>query len=214
MRVVFLGDSHIHWFQQFCITGDTIAENDKLKTLGLPLLKATFMGKRGAIAPELEAQLGAVAACKPQIVVVQCGGNDFSIPGVSPQQVANCLIHLGDQLCSMIPGVKVILCQIPPRDVKKATHKKYKSWRVPLDFNSLRDQANSIVKNVAQARVPTSRNLIYWKHAGLSLQSKNFYTECLRPCGVHFSDEGLRKQWYSFHNLLSKFHQEGGSPDL
>lgn len=185
VKVTVVGTSFIRRLRDDILK---VTDSSFERNFGIPKVEVRFVCKGAWYLPDVQENLERIAAHRPDIVILQCGGNDLCHTD-RPERLAHELLKIAEKIEKETSAV-VLVCQILKRDLGKYFFDKEEvEW-----FNQKVGVANQFLKVVAEEY----KNVKFWKHHGMSEPQKNI----LCPDGVHMNAHGQFKFYRSLRGAL------------
>ena len=184
-RALILGHSYIRRLGNYC-------SHPRQRNLALDPHEYTvsFHGIGGARVAALWDELGRIAAQKPDVLILQIGGNDLSTSRA--ENVAHNIIQFVEYVAHHFDIAKIFVCELLPRiSVPHFTH-HYNFVAVPCTNEILRAHFKfNQTQSIPQAR--------FWYHGrGLCTLRPDYYL----PDGIHLNDRGMYRYFKSIRGAV------------
>lgn len=193
ISAVIFGHSFISRLNKF------IAENNDPRinsSFNLQYVSTNIYGRGGLCVHDAQEHLQIVAETNPEIVYLELGCNDLARKEISPYDLVENMLQLSSILYTSYNVRQIIFGQVLKRD----NLPKHLS-----DFNDKVATFNIVFHaRCSDDRLPFHQYVTFWKHRGFW----NSCTPVLSDDGLHLSDAGLIKHYFSVSRALVFVHNK------
>ena len=154
-KALVLGSSHVKRFRRF------LFDHNIDMNLGLSHLDVQYHGTGGLLARDLIQRDGPfLLTLAPKYCFLIVGGNDLSLPDVTPQDLSNSVIGITSWLTTTCGVSHVFVAELLHRFASPQPEKGRPL--TPGEYNLKVDQANALIQNFV-----TTPPVQFWKMQGL-----------------------------------------------
>lgn len=165
-------------------------EVDMLSDFGLEQITTHFVCGSGWLLADVKQQEENIMFCKPDIIVLQIGGNDLCRFGTLPESLADQLLEVASHLRIVTGAKSVIIGHITRRVIGRYIT----SLSEQSQFELARHKANKYLEVVSAEH----ESIKFWKHRGF----EESQYDILAADGVHFNVVGQARFYKSLRGAI------------